>query len=71
MKKTVVIKGMSCAHCKMRTEKALNAIKGVKAEVSLEKGTATVTFDPSESAVSDSALKEAVEALGFDVVSIT
>lgn len=38
MKKVMIVDGMSCNHCKMRVEQALEKIAGVeKAEVDLEK----------------------------------
>jgi copper chaperone CopZ len=41
----LVIRGMSCDHCVMRVKKALTAVDGVQdADVSLEKGRATVTL---------------------------
>jgi copper chaperone CopZ len=52
--KTMVIEGMSCAHCKMRVEKALNAIRGVSAQVDLEKKTASLVLSE---AVDDETLK--------------
>lgn len=67
MKKTISIKGMSCANCSARVEKALNALDGVKATVDLSAGKATVECGAD---ISDSALREAVEALGFDCTGI-
>ena len=43
MTKTMKIEGMMCGHCTGRVEQALNALEGVKAEVSLDNKTATVT----------------------------
>jgi Cu+-exporting ATPase len=67
MKKTLIIEGMSCAHCKMRVEKALNAIKGVSCRVDLEKKTANLTLSE---AVDDEKLRQAVEDAGYTVVSV-
>ena len=51
-----------------RVKKTLEGIEGVTgAEVSHEKGTAVVTL---EKEVSDSVLKEAVEAQDYKVVSV-
>ncbi|MGC3978531.1 MAG: cation transporter [Paludibacteraceae bacterium] len=36
MEKILKIKGMSCSHCAMRVEKALNKIEGVVAKVDLK-----------------------------------
>ncbi len=68
MTKTMNIEGMMCGHCEARVKKTLEALPGVEsAEVSHEKGTAVVTMS---TAVSDSALKEAVEAQDYKVNSI-
>ena len=68
MEKTLTIEGMMCGHCEARVKKALEALPGVKeAVVSHEAGTAVVTL---ESAVSDEALKEAVEAQDYKVISV-
>ena len=67
MTKTLKIEGMMCAHCEARVKKALEAVAGVEsAEVSHAAGTAVVTA----SDVSDAALKDAVVAQGYEVVSI-
>ena len=58
MKKTMKIEGMMCGHCTGRVEKALNALDGVQAEVSLEDKAAYLTIDGD---VSDDTLKKAVE----------
>ena len=65
MTKTIVIKGMMCAHCQAHVEKALNALPGVTATVNLEAGTATVQGD-----VTDEALTKAVTDAGYEVVEI-
>ena len=65
MNKTIVIKGMMCAHCQAHVEKALNALPGVTAAVDLEAGTAAVQGD-----VSDEALTKAVTDAGYEVVEI-
>ncbi len=67
MKKTMKIEGMMCGHCTGRVEKALNALEGVQAEVSLEDKAAYVTIDGD---VSDDTLKKAVEDEGYQVVDI-
>ncbi len=68
MKKTLVIEGMSCAHCSARVEKALGSINGVSAMVNLEAKTAEVELSAP---VSDEALKSAVTDAGYDVISIS
>ena len=68
MKKVMNIDGMRCLHCSANVEKALCALEGVKsAVVDLAAKTATVE---AEEAVSDAALTEAVDNLGFEVKSI-
>ncbi len=67
MKKEMIIEGMSCNHCKMRVEKALNGIDGVSAEVFLEDKKAVVEAPDS---VKNDVLKAVVEEAGYDVVSV-
>lgn len=63
---TIDIKGMTCAGCVNSVTKALKGIDGVQdANVNLEKGQATVTFDDAKANVD--ALKQAVEDAGYDV----
>lgn len=66
MEKTLNVQGMTCGHCKMSVEGALNELDGVSAaEVNLESGKVDVTFD--EAKVNVDAMKEAVEEQGYDV----
>ena len=44
MKKEFKVDGMMCNHCRMHVEKALNALDGVKATVTLEPAVAVVEF---------------------------
>ncbi len=68
MTKTMNIEGIMCCHCEARVKKALEALSAVElAEVSHETGTAIVTLNAP---VSDDALKQAVEAQDYKVVSI-
>ncbi len=67
MEKTIDIEGMSCAHCVKHVTEALNAIDGVKAEVSLENKNAKVSLLKE---VSDDVLKEAVAKAGYEVKGI-
>ena len=68
MQKTMNIEGMMCPHCEAAVKKALEALDGVQeAAVSHESGTALVTLSAE---VSDAALKEAVEAKDYKVLSI-
>lgn len=64
--KTLDVKGMTCGHCKMSVEGALNKLDGVSAvEVDLNSGKVEVTYD--ESKLSSENMKEAVEDQGYDV----
>ena len=63
--KTMKIDGMMCMHCAGRVEKALNDIPGVSAKVDLAAGTAAVTGDAS-----DEALTKAVTDAGYTVLAI-
>lgn len=67
MKKVMKIEGMMCNHCTGRVDKVLNAIDGVQASVSLENKAAYLTVADN---VSDDTLKKAVEAEGYEVISI-
>lgn len=66
-RETLTVEGMSCDHCKMTVSKAVNALKGVTdVQVSLEEKTVAVDFD--EAVQSTSAIKEAIENSGYEVV---
>ncbi len=68
MKKVICIEGMRCGHCTSNVEKALRGISGVSdVKVELEAKTATVEAADS---VSDDALRNAVDDLGFEVKQI-
>ena len=67
MKKTIKIEGMMCSHCTGRVDKALNALDGVTAAVSLEDKAAYVTVD---GAVTDEELKKAVVDAGYEVTGV-
>jgi uncharacterized membrane protein YraQ (UPF0718 family)/copper chaperone CopZ len=57
------VAGMSCNHCKMNVEKAINQLPGVEyVEVDLPSAKATVTGD-----VSSEDVRSAIESLGFKV----
>lgn len=64
---TIKISGMRCENCRRSVTSALNALDGIAAKVSLESGTASVSF---ERPVSDEVLTQAVESAGFDVLEI-
>ena len=68
MTKTLKIEGMMCAHCEATVKKALEALPQVaSADVSHQAGTAVVTLSAP---VDDAALKQAVEAKDYTVLSI-
>ena len=67
-RKIMKIAGMSCAHCAADVTNALDQIEGIRAEVSLSKGSAKIFYDRE---VGDDILKKAVEDAGFEVLSIT
>jgi Cu2+-exporting ATPase len=68
MTKTMKIEGMMCGHCEARVKKALEALPEVaEAVVSHAAGTAIVTLSGE---ISDTALKEAVEAQDYQVTEI-
>ncbi|WP_163970290.1 copper chaperone CopZ [Oceanobacillus halotolerans] len=68
MQTTLDVQGMTCGHCKMAVEGALNELDGVSAvEVDLGTGKVTVTYD--ESQVTLEAMQEAIEDQGYDVAS--
>ena len=67
MEKIVNIEGMMCGHCVAHVDKALNAIDGVSAQVSLEDKRAVCTLSKE---VPDEVLKNAVVEAGYEVTSI-
>ncbi len=67
MKQTLVIEGMMCAHCQAHVADALNAMEGVTAEVSHEKGTAVVTTDHE---ISKEEYAQVIEGAGYKLVDV-
>ena len=68
MEKTMKINGMMCGHCEASVRKALEALPEVKeAIVSHQEGTAIVKLNAD---ISNDALKAAVEAKDYEVVSV-
>ncbi|AIQ62123.1 Copper chaperone CopZ [compost metagenome] len=59
------VEGMSCGHCVSAVEKAVGNL-GASAKVDLAAKTVAVDFD--ESKLSVSAIKDAIEDQGYDVV---
>jgi len=67
MRKLLTIEGMSCGHCTMHVKTALTELAGVtKVDVDLLKKSAMVEGE----ALSDSALKAAVDEAGYSVTNI-
>ncbi|MBM3396064.1 MAG: heavy-metal-associated domain-containing protein [Betaproteobacteria bacterium] len=63
---TLQVGGMTCQGCVRGVTGALERLSGVlRVQVTLEKGTAVVDYDPAKTELL--ALKAAVEAAGFDV----
>ncbi|MFT8708855.1 MAG: copper chaperone CopZ [Sporolactobacillus sp.] len=64
----LLVKGMSCGHCKMAVSGALNGLDGVSSvSVDLDSGKVDVSYDASK--VDFQQMKIAVEDQGYDVVS--
>ena len=60
------VQGMTCGGCVASVTRVLKATPGVsEAQVTLQPGAATVTYDPARVQVRD--LEAAIEGAGFDV----
>ena len=69
MEKEILIEGMHCSHCSESVKNALSKVKGVtEVKVDLDKKIAVVDVEPK---IDDTVLSDAVEEIGFDVISIT
>lgn len=66
-RKTIIIEGMTCDHCKNRVERYLNDMEGVSATVNLKKKQAVVSM---EREVSEEELRKVIEKAGYEVVEI-
>ena len=65
---TLRIEGMTCGGCVASVTRVLKAVPGVaEADVTLQPGSATVTFDAARTDVP--ALRVAIEDAGFDVAT--
>lgn len=65
---TLRIEGMTCGGCVASVTRVLKAVAGVaEADVTLQPGSATVTFDAARTNVP--ALRVAIEDAGFDVAT--
>ena len=64
MKKTFKVEGMMCGHCRMHVEKALNALEGVKAVVTLDPPAAEVEFSVDHAYTLEELQKQVSEEAG-------
>ena len=66
MKRKIQIEGMRCNHCTSSVQEALEGMTGViEVEVHLDEKCAIISGD-----VSDDAIREAIDDIGFDGVGI-
>ena len=63
-KATIHIDGMSCQHCVMRVKRAIEGLAGIS-NLSVEIGTANVTFD--EAKVQKADIENAVVRAGYKI----
>jgi len=64
VKTEIKVTGMTCGACAVSVKSALTKVKGVKsAEVSDEKGLATVVYDDAQT--NDQQVREAINKTGF------
>ena len=69
MKEKFTVSGMSCAACSARVEKAVSALRGVRAaDVNLLQNTLTADFDESVLSVQD--IVAAVENAGYGAAPV-
>jgi copper chaperone len=62
------VQGMTCGGCVASVTRVLKATPGVSdAQVTLQPGSATITFDPAKVQVRE--LKAAIAGAGFDVAA--
>jgi copper chaperone CopZ len=67
---TFTVRGMTCAGCVLSTRTVLTRLLGVaKADVSYEKGTAVVTYDPAK--VTEAQMIAAIKTLGYTATKVT
>ena len=67
MKKEYEVTGMMCNHCRMHVEKALNAMEGVKASVTLSPAVASIEFEGKEKTIEE--LQSALSSAGEYTIS--
>lgn len=66
MEKVFMIEGMMCNACENRVNKAVMALDGVSdCKADAKENQAVVSFDSNQ--VSEAAIKEAIEDIGYDV----
>ena len=65
--KTVKIDGMVCDNCAARVHNALNTMEGVNAKVKRSRGVACIRLGGN---VSDAAIRDTIEKLGYKVTEI-
>ena len=61
---TIGIDGMSCQHCVMRVKKAIEGLVGIS-DLSVEVGSARVTFD--ESKIQQADVENAIVKAGYKI----
>ena len=66
-KRTLIINGMTCDHCKACVESRLNALDGVSVKVNLKRKAALVLMDRE---ISDETLCTVIENAGYEVIEI-
>ena len=64
---TLGVNGMTCSGCENNIQFALTALSGVST-VAADQQAKTVTIDYDPDIVDQSALTEAIEAMGYDLV---
>jgi len=63
---SIIVKGMSCNHCRMSVTKALEAIPGVT-NVNVDLLSGKASFEEA-TPVDPAVVKRAIEKIGFEVV---
>jgi len=63
-KKTFLVDGMHCDHCKARVEEVVNDIKGIAGKVDLKKGELTVVYAEE---IDDSVIVQRIEKAEYTV----
>lgn len=67
MEKNMIIKGMTCPHCNVRVENALNSVEGVNARVNIGAKCALVNCGDT---ITNADLIHAVQKAGYTVEKI-